>query len=164
MGGHDWGDRGMTKEDENIKIVQTDSKRETLTTKRNHKLTKNPGSWQDFKVHKFMESTYWTNCIKDAATFIFFKSSLKDKIHLRYLSTAIATSVKTEADTEMPWTMPLILQTKLPKGHPVDKRDALSWFTTETTNCDSWHDDCSPRLWLSCNGILLGHRRNHQFL
>lgn len=111
-----------------------------------------------------MESTCWTNCIKDAATFIFFKSSLKDKIHLRYLSTAIATSVKTEADTEMPWTMPLILQTKLPKGHPVDKRDALSWFTTDTTNCDSWHDDCSPRLWLSCNGILLGHRRNHQFL
>lgn len=31
----------------------------------------------------------------------------------------MATRVKTDADTEMPWTMPLILQTKLPNGHPV---------------------------------------------
>lgn len=37
---------------------------------------------------------------------------------LSYLSTAMATRVKTDADTEIPWTMPLILQTMLPKGQP----------------------------------------------
>lgn len=35
-----------------------------------------------------------------------------------YLSTAMATRVKTEAETEIPWTIPLILHTRLPKGHP----------------------------------------------
>lgn len=43
-----------------------------------------------------------------------------------YLSTAMATRVKTDADTEIPCTMPLILQTRLPKGHPDDRRDAVS--------------------------------------
>lgn len=45
-----------------------------------------------------------------------------------YLSTAIATRVKTDADTEIPCTMPLILQTRLPNGHPNDRKDAVSWF------------------------------------
>lgn len=39
-----------------------------------------------------------------------------------YLSTAIATRVKTEAETEIPWTIPLILHTRLPKGHPERKQ------------------------------------------
>lgn len=39
-----------------------------------------------------------------------------------YLSTAIATRVKTEAETEIPWTIPLILHTRLPKGHPGRKQ------------------------------------------
>lgn len=38
----------------------------------------------------------------------------------------MATRVKTDADTEIPCTMPLILQTRLPKGHPEDRRDAVS--------------------------------------
>lgn len=39
-----------------------------------------------------------------------------------YLSTAMATRVKTEAETEIPWTIPLILHTRLPKGHPERKQ------------------------------------------
>lgn len=36
-----------------------------------------------------------------------------------YLSTAMATSVKTEAETDMPCTRPLILHMVLSKGQPV---------------------------------------------
>lgn len=36
-----------------------------------------------------------------------------------YLSTAMATSVKTEAETDMPCTRPLILHMALSKGQPV---------------------------------------------
>lgn len=39
-----------------------------------------------------------------------------------YLSTAIATRVKTEAETDIPWTIPLILHTRLPNGHPGRKQ------------------------------------------
>lgn len=58
----------------------------------------------------------------------------RSEIQPLYLSTAIATRVKTDADTEIPWTMPLILQTRLPKGHPVDRKDIVSWFTAKTTH------------------------------
>lgn len=54
------------------------------------------------------------------------------KLQQLYLSTAIATRVKTDADTEMPWTIPLILQTRLPKGHPVERKDAFSWLIAQT--------------------------------
>lgn len=37
-----------------------------------------------------------------------------------HLSTAIATRVNTDADTDIPWTMPLILHTRLPNGQPVE--------------------------------------------
>lgn len=37
-----------------------------------------------------------------------------------HLSTAIATRVNTDADTDIPWTMPLILHTTLPNGQPVE--------------------------------------------
>lgn len=37
---------------------------------------------------------------------------------LTYLSTAIATKVKTDAATDTPWMNPLILHIVLPKGHP----------------------------------------------
>lgn len=87
----------MTKEEENIKTVQTDSKRETLTTKRDHDRT---SKYLITQIHgKHILNKLHKRCCD---LYIFFKSSLKDKIHLRYLSTAIATSVKTEADTEMP--------------------------------------------------------------
>jgi hypothetical protein len=36
-----------------------------------------------------------------------------------HLSTAMATSVKTDADTDMPCTKPLILHVALSKGQPV---------------------------------------------
>ena len=36
---------------------------------------------------------------------------------LTYLSTAIATKVKTEDATDIPWTKALILHIVLPKGH-----------------------------------------------
>lgn len=39
------------------------------------------------------------------------------------LSTAMATKVKTEAETDTPCTKPLILQTALEKGQPVDKTE-----------------------------------------
>lgn len=39
-----------------------------------------------------------------------------------HLSTAIATRVKTEAETEVPWIRPLILHTTLVNGQPVNKR------------------------------------------
>lgn len=39
-----------------------------------------------------------------------------------YLSTAMATRVKTDADTEMPCTVPLSLHTRLPKGHPAHRK------------------------------------------
>ena len=42
---------------------------------------------------------------------------------LTYLSTAIATKVKTEAATEIPWTKPLILHIAFPKGHPEREKD-----------------------------------------
>lgn len=35
----------------------------------------------------------------------------------------MATKVKTEADTDTPWTNPLILQTVLEKDQPVDKKN-----------------------------------------
>lgn len=42
---------------------------------------------------------------------------------LTYLSTAIATKVKTEAATDIPWTNPLILHIVLPNGHPEKKME-----------------------------------------
>ena len=44
---------------------------------------------------------------------------------LTYLSTAIATKVKTEAATDIPWTKPLILHIVLPKGHPEREMEQL---------------------------------------
>lgn len=35
----------------------------------------------------------------------------------------MATKVKTDAETDMPWTIPLILQTMLPNGQPVEKSE-----------------------------------------
>lgn len=37
---------------------------------------------------------------------------------MTYLSTAMATKVKTEAETDIPCTSPLILHMLLPNGHP----------------------------------------------
>lgn len=42
-----------------------------------------------------------------------------------YLSTAMATSVKTEAETDMPCTRPLILHMALSKGHPANTKGVL---------------------------------------
>lgn len=39
-------------------------------------------------------------------------------VELTYLSTAMATKVKTEAETDIPCTSPLILHMLLPNGHP----------------------------------------------
>lgn len=39
-------------------------------------------------------------------------------LELTYLSTAMATKVKTEAATDIPCTSPLILHMLLPNGHP----------------------------------------------
>lgn len=49
-----------------------------------------------------------------------------------YLSTAMATSVKTEAETDMPCTRPLILHMVLSKGQPVrghDRGCRCLWLT-----------------------------------
>jgi hypothetical protein len=43
---------------------------------------------------------------------------LDSELLLTYLSTAIATKVKTEAATDIPWTNPLILHIMLPNGQP----------------------------------------------
>ncbi len=39
----------------------------------------------------------------------------------------MATKVKTEAETDMPWTIPLILQTMLPNGQPGEKIEITCW-------------------------------------
>ncbi len=39
----------------------------------------------------------------------------------------MATKVKTEAETDMPWTIPLILQTMLPNGQPGEKIEITYW-------------------------------------
>ena len=45
-------------------------------------------------------------------------------------STAMATRVKTEAETEIPWTIPLSLHTTLPNGQPARHKES-----TESTLC-----------------------------
>lgn len=42
-----------------------------------------------------------------------------------HLSTAMATRVNTDADTDIPWTIPLILHTALPNGQPVEWHEKL---------------------------------------
>lgn len=56
-----------------------------------------------------------------------------------YLSTAIATRVKTDADTDTPCTKPLILHTVLEKGQPVKKATSL---TIQGNNCPSDFRNC----------------------
>jgi len=58
---------------------------------------------------------------------------------LTYLSTAMATSVKTEAETDMPCTRPLILHMALSKGQPAKGHGRgyrclwLSWVHQQLT-------------------------------
>lgn len=84
----------------------------------------------------FKPRCYWTTF--EIATVIQFMWSfdsaslmpeLRDMMILpwHYLSTAMATKVKTEAETDMPWTIPLILQTMLPNGQPGEKIEITYW-------------------------------------
>lgn len=80
-----------------------------------------------------------------------------------YLSTAIATKVKMEAETETPWTIPLILQTMLPNGHP-GRKWVIEIFTISLHHCGHTH----KRKFLSQNKYFLfalaGHCRGQKVI